>query len=105
MGEAIAEAFARVVELAEALGVSRINEVEGCWEHSWGDWLLAVNGHKEEQRASDGAPVPPYHAYMAYARMPAALLSPAGGMTIGGSEDDLIKALQDEIAAQTVTQP
>jgi hypothetical protein len=41
----LTEAFAEIVALAERLGVTRIDQLSGCWEY-WVDkrWWFAVNG-------------------------------------------------------------
>jgi hypothetical protein len=99
--ERIPEAMGRVADLAQALGVSHINRLPGCWEHAFGAYRLAVNGHREP-KAPTFAPdfqVDPYHAYVERDGLPLAILSPGGGTVVGGgTEDALIDALDAEIA-------
>src|SRR4051794_38321628 len=68
----IGMAFMRAVELAEALGVSKINQLDGCWTHAVDDhWWIAMNGHSDDRPASSPAgmsadvpcTVPPFSMY------------------------------------------
>ena len=98
------EAFSKVVDLAQALGVYAINELDGCWEYRVSDkWLLKVNGHAVEV---DG--IPAYHASATYNGWPAGVFSPVGGTIAGGqgaNEDTLIAALDEAIEAAKVFPP
>lgn len=76
----IAEAFIAVVELAESLGVSHLNELPGLWTIDVdSQWSISVNGHKEPI-----GHVPPYHVEVAFNGWPAGLFSPAGGWIAAG---------------------
>jgi hypothetical protein len=93
--------FGRIVELAESLGVQRINELPGCWEHKVDErWRIAVNAHREERKTSTGAAVPPLCCYVEYNGWPAGILRPNGGIIAAGTganEGTLIAALERAI--------
>lgn len=86
----IAEPFALVLALANALGVSHINELPACWEHQVDEqWWIAVNGHPFAQKATPpDAPapldVPPFHCVVTYNGWPAGLFDPRGGIIAAG---------------------
>jgi hypothetical protein len=100
------EAFVAVMELAQALGVSNINRLDGCWTHRVDDqWWVAVNGHSTEQPAvsPDGASghvpvnVPPYGCYVEFNGWGAGFFDPFGGTFAAGSaanEDTFIEAVK-----------
>ena len=94
----ICAAYAKVGELAQALGVRNINELEGCWEHQINDqWWIAVNGHKAEVRCSKGGRVPSFECYVEFNGWPAGVIGLDGGLIAAGdeaNEDALIAALQ-----------
>lgn len=90
--------FALVMDLAGALGVSQINKMPGCWEYAFGDFTIAVNGHRETIKDSKGSDVPSYHASIERRGWPVAMVSPAGGMAIGLPESEIETALREEIA-------
>lgn len=105
----IGMAFMRAVELAEALGVSKINQLDGCWTHAVDDhWWIAMNGHSDDQPASSPAgmsadvpcTVPPFSMYVERRGMAAAIVDPFGGSMIGpeDTEDALIAALDTAIS-------
>lgn len=98
MAERIVEAMMRVVELAEKLGVTKINEMDGCWEHQVDEkWWIACNGHQETTRNSHGAEVPPFHVYVEYNGWPAGLINPRQGVIAAGegaNERTFIAALR-----------
>lgn len=100
MADTIPAAFAAIVRLCEALGVRRINELPGCWEHEVSGWQIALNGHAEPTRSSRGVTVPPYTAAITHADYLVAMhVDPAGGAWAGGDiEDAFIAALETEIA-------
>lgn len=105
MSEPISEAFTLIVALAEALGVRRINGLDGCWTQSVdATWWVALNGHAEQCAAKtpDGfaIDVPPYHASLMYNGFPAGIIGPRGGIIAAGScanEDTFCAALQAAI--------
>ena len=98
--EPIALAFARVVDLAQALGVRAINTLDGCWEHQVDEkWWVAVNGHREPVKCSTGAEVPPFHCYIESNGLPAGLLTPRGGQFMGNCEDGFIAAVSRAVEA------
>ena len=83
-GAGFAEAFCAVIALAEKLGVSRINELEGCWTHRVdAEWWIAVNGHSTPTTCTPpaGVPVdvPPFAMYVEFLGWPAGILNPRGG--------------------------
>ena len=53
------------------------------------DWKLTINGKRTEQNG-----VPPFNVLIECGGMPAALVGPDGGMTIGGTETELIRVLK-----------
>jgi hypothetical protein len=93
MGEPIAEAFAVIAELAHDLGATPLNKHPGCWTYALGKWEVKINAHREEHDS-----VPPFHALVCWEQMPAMLLWPNGGITIGGGdpEGDFIAACTTE---------
>lgn len=93
-------AMGKVVELAKAMGVTNINQMSGCWEHSFDGWYIACNGHKTPTKCTEGPEVPPFHVYFACNGWPGGFVSPANGMAIGGLEDKFIAALSAEIERQ-----
>jgi hypothetical protein len=97
----IAEAYYTVVELAAALGVKKINELEGCWERAVDEqWFVAFNGHKEPMKVSRGATLPPYEIYIEFNGWPAGVIGPDGGIIAAGdaaNEKTFIAALKAAI--------
>ena len=99
---AFALAFARIAELAHALGVGAINRLSGCWEHRIDEhWWVAVNGHSTATRESSGrVDVPPCTAYVEFNGLPAGIIGPSGGVIAAGAaanEATLIAALEAAI--------
>ena len=97
------EAFVLLAELAAKLGATPLNQHPGCWEHELGPWHFAINAHREDRVARDGATVPPFHALVTWEGWPAALMSPRGGVVLAGrdgvsAEGDLIAALREALA-------
>jgi len=94
----ISEAFSEIANLAMRLGVTNINQREGCWEHRIDDkWWIAINGHPEPVRCSKGAEVPAYNAYVEFNGWPVGLINPYGGALVRCTDDaegDLINALK-----------
>ena len=95
----VPEAFALILAIAEARGVSNIATLPGCWSFNAGSWRIDVNGHRHEETTPDGHKVPPFHALATNADLLAgvALISPRGGTCAAGVEDDLITALREEL--------
>ena len=100
MGAGIVEAFAEIVALSQRLGVTRINELKGCWEHQVDEqWHISLNGHQEPVRCSAGVEVPPFHCYVQYNGWPAGVIEPGGGCLVGSglpgeNEKAFIEALR-----------
>ncbi len=96
MSEQFSEAFIRAVELAESLGVSKINQLPESWEHTLNsEWRIAINGHNREAMAY-GAKIPPFSLYAERNGWPVVMCGPAGnGVVVDDSanEDALIAAL------------
>jgi len=94
----VCEAFVRMAELAGALGVSRINELPGCWEHQVdAKWWISVNGSKDLRRNSDGIELSPFSMAVKFNGWPAGIIDLAGGVIAAGecaNEDTFIAALQ-----------
>lgn len=105
MNESIPEVFFEIMNLAEARGVRRINELPGCWELALDkQWWIALNGHREPVKCSRGADVPPFACYVEFNGWPAGLVSPGpeGGVLAAGqaaNEDALIEALRNAARA------
>jgi len=94
----ITEAFSIVMQLAEKLGVRKINEIEGCWEVDVNEsWSLSLNGHKESTKDSSGCEVPPFEMSITYNGLPAGIIGPTGGIIFSGGEDDFINAVKERI--------
>ncbi len=98
--EDIAEAFAVVVMLAEALGVESIKDLPGLWTVDIdGQWKVSVNGHKETVDF-----VPPFHAAVEFNGWPAGIFSPRGSLIAAGAaanEAAFIEAVKARIARET----
>lgn len=94
----ISEAFVEIAEMAARMGVTRIDQMDGCWEVDVdARWRLSVNGHAEPMVNRDGIEVPPLTAYVEFNGWPAGFISPRGGILPAGSaanEDALIDALR-----------
>lgn len=96
----ITEAFSVVVQLADKLGVKKINEIEGCWEVDINEkWSLALNGHREPTKDSHGCEVPPFQMAVTYNGCPAGIIGPHGGFIFSGGEDEFIAAVKERLAA------
>lgn len=103
-----AAAFIKAIELADALGVEKINRMAGCWTHQVDDvWWLAINGHQDDRSVSSSkgmsstspVSVPPYAMYVEANGWAAAICDPFGGTILGEhSEDEFIAALDRAIA-------
>ncbi len=97
-------AYARMADLAAALGVQRINELPGLWEADVdADWSIKVNGH--EDRIGN---VPPYSMLVIHAGMPVGVIDPGGGTMMGADdscETDFIAAMDAAIAKVSLTEP
>lgn len=96
----ICAAFAAITDLAIATGARDIDRLPGCWEWAFVGWTIAVNGHREATKASNGFDVPPFHAYVERRGLPCLLVNPRGGSLLGASsaEDDFIAAVEAETA-------
>lgn len=85
------EVFYYISQIAEKNGVSKINELDGLWEHKVNSsWEIKVNGHRE---TIDG--VPPFHALVIFNGWSAGLVSPFGGVI--ANEDSFIEAMKNSI--------
>lgn len=94
----MSEIFEAVAILAAALGVKKINQLPGCWEHQVdARWWIAVNGHAKPTNCSrTSGPIDPYTCYIEFDGWPAGLVSPYGGALAAGeaaNEEALIVAL------------
>lgn len=101
------EVFSLVCELGIKSGIESINKLPGCWETEIGPdgerWRIALNGHKEEVRDSQGGTVPPFHIALTYNGWPAGIVGAHNGiMAAGGiaNEARLVEILKDAIAAE-----
>lgn len=84
--EQISEAMSEIAALAERLGIARINEREGCWEHRIDDhWSISCNGHQETTKNSQGVEVPPFSVYVEWCGWPAGIINPYGGAIAAGA--------------------
>lgn len=101
----ITEVFAELISLAERLGVAKINEMPGCWEHELADdWRVAVNGHGEPMSCglpfAQGVSVPPFSALFINPKYfgAMAIVSAHGGTTVGGdTETAIIEAIKKTV--------
>jgi hypothetical protein len=99
-------AFAKICELATALGARDIGNLPGCWYHRIDDkWEVAVNGHEVPTPCAEYGerPIAPGTAYLRCNEWPAAFLDPKGGCLIGGTEDELLAVLDAAIERTKVT--
>lgn len=97
--EAVSLAFVEIAKLTEALGVSHINQLPGCWEYQVDEqWRIALNGHLEPTKCSMGMAVAPFHCYVEWGGFPAGEFHPVhGGFIAAGeaaNEETLIAALK-----------
>ena len=90
--------YAKLVDLAYALGARNICNLPGCWEHQIDDqWWCAGNGGKVERQCSTGISVPPCTFYLEFNGWPAGFVGPAGGIVAAGeaaNEDSLLAAIE-----------
>lgn len=98
----VSEAYAKIAELASVLGVKRINELPGCWEHQIDAlWWFAINGHDGPMAHSGGeAPIDSFDVYVKFNGWPAGVLGPGGGIIAAGAaanEDAFIAAIDAAI--------
>lgn len=92
----IPELMYRIVELAEAMGVTNLKALPDLWRVDLPDgWTLKVNAQKTEIEG-----VPPFHAMMAgpYV-MDLLIVSPTGGTAGAGSEQRACRVLKKAIDA------
>jgi hypothetical protein len=101
MAKGISAVFMGIANLATAMGIEKINEIPGCWEHQIDEkWWVSLNGHKTPMTNSKGNLVQPYNAMLMYGDWPAGIVTPYGGALMccvgvdtGETEDALINAL------------
>lgn len=95
------EVFQEIVEMSNRLGVTKINELPGCWEIQVDErWWLAVNGHQQSIACSKGFEVAPFAAYVEFNGWPAGEVTPVGGLLAASSqanEANLIAALKARV--------
>lgn len=98
MSDNVCEAFARLCDMAIALGAAPMTKHAGVWEHQVDkQWWVAFNGHTEKKTTSKGQEVDPYHCYVEYNGWPAGIFMPYGGFIAAGegaNETTFIAALQ-----------
>lgn len=89
------EAFMLLANYCLALGIAGLNRSPGCWEHTLGEWRIALNPHATEHVTTWGTRVPPFHAlFESTTHMRMLLVSPTGGRWAGDDcEDDVISVL------------
>ncbi len=89
--------FARAIEYAIDIGATNITSLLGCWESQVDEhWWIAINGHDEKVKCSEGAEVPPFAMYVMFNGWPAGIVDAGGGMIAAGdlaNEQRLIAAL------------
>ncbi len=77
---------AGVDALAHALGVKRICDLEGCWEHQIDErWWVAVNDHSQPKRCSHGPRVAPHATYFELDGCPFGIVDGDGDWTAAGA--------------------
>jgi hypothetical protein len=100
-------AFARIAELCIALDQAPLPKHPDCWECQVDKtWWIAVNGHSEQRKTSDGFDVPPFNAVIKYNGWPAGIMDPYGGCIAAGegaNENTFTAALDAAIASATKT--
>lgn len=105
--DTVSEAFVLIADLALKGGARSIKDLPGCWERAFGDgWFVAVNGHREPTKCSEGMEVPPFEALVMRNGWPLGLLNPRGGVIAGeGAEDALCDALRAAGADAGINEP
>ena len=97
MSDNVCEAFAKLCDMAIALGAAPMNKHAACWEHQVdAQWWVAFNGHPEAKETSKGHQVEPFHCYVEYNGWPAGIFMPYGGCIAAGegaNENTFIAAL------------
>lgn len=109
----LSEVFCLTADLGLLLGVSKLNERTDAWicevdKH----WTLALNGTDKdvEVNIKDSMGVDklhPFHMAVFFNGWLAGLMTATGGVICAGeagNEDNLIKALQNRIAVETLAQ-
>jgi hypothetical protein len=92
--------YAKVIELAELLGVRNIKELSGTWGHQFNDkdWRLYANGHSVPVLICDELlELPPYCIALSWRGWAVAVISPVEGETFWKLEQEIIDALDAEI--------
>lgn len=94
-----------LIEYVSRLGIKRINELPGLFEHKVDEqWTIKCNGHKEP---IDN--VPPFHWYIEYNGWPAGILSLTGEGEICDGDtaniDTLQAALESYLLASNPPKP
>ena len=100
--EQVCTAFARIADLACALGKIPMSRFENCWEHQIDKhWWIAVNGHKTKKKTSNGVEVSPFNCYVEFNGFPAGIFDPVNGGVIAAgklaNEETFIKAIESQI--------
>lgn len=102
--KSISEVFAKLADLAIALGITDINKLEGCWEHNVDEhWFITINGHNKTIKNSKDVEVPAYHCYVEFNGWPAGIFSPFGGAICAGklaNEDTFLDAIKKALQFQ-----
>ncbi len=105
MPEGFNTIMAKIAELAAALNVHDIDQLEGCWIHQINPrWTIAVNGHSQNTDAKPkGMPtmhVKPFEAAIWYNGWPAGEVWANGGIIAYGAyanEEALLATLEQAI--------
>ena len=101
----VCEAYGVIAEMGLSLGISRLCDIDGCWEHQINDeYWVAANGHKEPAKCSTGTEVPGFHFYLTRNGWPAALIGPYRGTVLASwdGEETLEGAIIEAAKAATV---
>lgn len=103
MSEGIPESYAKIVDLALALGATAENlrRKPGAWVHRLDEtWIIAINPHDEEIEVTIdgtmGGRLREFEAGIWFNGWLAGLINPAGGTIAAGAganEDNFIRAL------------
>lgn len=93
----ISQLFITLVEWAGLKGADDLAQKPGLWLGELGEWRVAINAHREEQKTPDGLTVAPFNIALTQPRYLGAvmLLGAHGGIGASGLEDE---ALADFIA-------
>lgn len=87
--------FDLIAQLCIAQDAAPLTRYPECWSATFGEWVIAVNGH-DEPKHYNGVLVPEFYAYVEFNGWPFAIMSPFGDGIVGaGSYANLSKLETD----------